>query len=122
MFEGGREIKEGGGVFDRKQGLAESCTPSFASKAMVQFSAGSRRANENHGLSLIARWTGRDRRTRADKGGRGASASRHAARPRIAHGARDGRMRCFERFVECCVAGFVQGQSQILAGDVEREA
>jgi len=27
-------------------------------------SAGSRRANENHGLSLIAQWTGSDRRKR----------------------------------------------------------
>lgn len=35
-MEGGPEIQEGGDVVNDKQGLAASCIPSFASKAMVQ--------------------------------------------------------------------------------------
>ena len=54
------------------------------SRWMVQFSAGSRRANEKHGPRQYSQRADSDRRRK-----RGASASRHEPRPRIAHGARD---------------------------------
>jgi len=52
-------------VFSRKQGVAGSCTPSFASKARVQLRAGSRRVH------TLARYSGAEQRVAT--GGQGLS-------------------------------------------------
>jgi hypothetical protein len=55
----GREIKEDEGVLDAKQGLAESCTPSFASKADGWYNSQQAAAGQMRSMALGGSRSGR---------------------------------------------------------------
>lgn len=119
-MEGGREIRKEEGEVVATQGLAESYTPSLASK-WYNSSAGSRRANESHGPSRKSQRSGRI----ATEGGRGREehlpADMRLDRELRMEQGMEKRIGLLE-VVECCLAGFVQGQAQIWRDVVDRIA